>query len=464
MRVLSCLLGMATQTKKESRELLFFLLFYFSPPPFSLPPLLLPLLLNPHPHPTWSHHSPIHPPPSPLTMQPTAFVQLPTALYEWNKECPKDLVKDLEAFFQSPEFLDRPNVFFKGVEDSSNKWVALISVQGAESTRSMLYERFQFNFLALHASQNTTFSQVTPAPRMPVHAAYNKFIKDVIKANKANRAKEKVAGWSRELQRAAEMVFSAPGMLTASDSGTFVSSSSSSSSSSATATTNTTNTSSSSTAASTSSKTSIPIRGNPWSNSTTLTALERSASSTGMWFISVDIESYERDHSKILEIGWTIWDSQVNKFMDSHYAISDYRHLANGKYVADRRDRFTFGQTVWASLQDAIAAFQQILDTAAERNAEGAFVLIAHDMSSDEAYLRQMGIEFPKAMIKFDTLNLNVARTGDRNKTGLGRLLDELDIENYCLHNAGNDAHYTMELFMYLTRNHANQKLLEAEA
>ncbi|KAF9358580.1 hypothetical protein BGX34_008873 [Mortierella sp. NVP85] len=390
-------------------------------------------------------------------MQPTAFLQLPTALYEWTKECPKDLVKDLEAFFQSPEFLDRPNVFFKGVEDSSNKWVALISVQGAESTRSMLYERFQFNFLALHASQNTTFSQVTPAPRMPVHAAYNKFIKDVIKANKANRAKEKVAGWSRELQRAAEMVYSAPGMLTASDSGTFVSSSSSASS--------ITTTSSSTAAAVSTSSASIPIiRGNPWSNSTTLTALERSAASTGMWFISVDIESYERDHSKILEIGWTIWDSQVNKFMDCHYAISDYRHLANGKFVADRRDRFTFGQTIWASLQDSIAAFQRILDTAAERNAEGAFVLIAHDMSSDEAYLRQMGIEFPKGMIKFDTLNLNVARTGDRNKTGLGRLLDQLDIENYCLHNAGNDAHYTMELFMYLTRNHANQKLQEAES
>ncbi|KAG0246266.1 hypothetical protein B0O80DRAFT_484809 [Mortierella sp. GBAus27b] len=356
-------------------------------------------------------------------MESIPLLPLPTALYEWNKQCPKDLVKDLEAFFHSKEFLDRPNVFYKGVDSSNDRWVALISVQGAESTRTMMFELFQFKFMELHESQDSTFSQVSPAPRMPAHAAYNAFIKDIVKANKAIRARAQVQGYGRELQRAAEMVNLGPGKAM---SGTDENPSPS-----------------------------------PWAGASVLTTKEHSAATSGMWFVCVDIESYERNHALILEIGWTIWDSKVNKFGDNHYAISDYRHLKNGRYVADRRDRFQFGKTVWASLTDSIAAFQRDLNTAAAQNDEGLFVLIAHDMTSDETYLKNMGVTFPEGIIKFDTLNLNVARTGDRNKSGLGKLLDSLEIENYSLHNAGNDAHYTMELFMYLTRDHTEKKIAE---
>ncbi|KAI8606391.1 hypothetical protein EDD21DRAFT_233481 [Dissophora ornata] len=279
----------------------------------------------------------------------------------------------------------------------------------------MICDQLQYDFVRLHEAKGTTFSQVSAAPRMPNPAAYNKFIKDIDKANKANRARETVRGWTRELDQATEMVMIAPETEAE------------------------------------------PGYGLGSTTASCLSQSERAAASFGMWFISVDIESYEQDHSKILEIGWSIWDSRVNKFMDKHYAISDYRHLRNGKYVADRRDRFLFGESVWASLKDSIAAFQKDLETASGRNEEGVFALIAHDMASDEGYLRKMGVEFPTGMIKFDTLRLNGARAGNHNKTGLGKLLDELDIENYSLHNAGNDAHYTLELFLWLTRNHAKK-------
>ncbi|KAI7832277.1 hypothetical protein BC939DRAFT_435061 [Gamsiella multidivaricata] len=348
----------------------------------------------------------------------TSFVQLFTALYEWTKECPTDLKKDLDEFFMSKEFLDRPEVFYKGFEDSSEKWVALITMKGVEDTHAMLLNHFQYDFMKLHEARGT-FSQVSPAPQMPNAAAYNKFVKDLSKANRILRAKKTVRGWARELDRATEMVMIAPGVVESTD------------------------------ASNPTSYTPLP---------SLLSTSEKSAASFGMWFISVDIESYEREHSRILEIGWSIWESRVNKFVDKHYAIADYRHLRNGKYVADRRDRFMFGETVWASLRDSITAFQEDLQAAASRNAEGIFALIAHDMSSDEGYLKKMGVVFPKGMIKFDTLELNGARAGDSNKTGLGKLLDELNIDNYCLHNAGNDAHYTLELFMYLVRNNAKVK------
>ncbi|KAG0249616.1 hypothetical protein BG011_009094 [Mortierella polycephala] len=338
-------------------------------------------------------------------------------MYEWSKECPKDLKPGLDAFFISKDFLDRQSVFYKGMEDSSQKWVALISMSGIEETHAMICRKFSLPFSVLHEAQNTTFSQVSAAPRMPLAAAYNKFIKDIVKLNKLARSAERLLSYKKELGRATAMVI-APliGSVSAPESDTV-------------------NTLLAS-----------------------LTPSERSAAMNDMWFISVDIESFESDHSKILEIGWSIWALSVNKFVDKHYAISNFRHLKNGKYVADRRDRFMFGDTVWATLKESIAAFQDTLEAAAGRNAQGLFALIAHDMSSDEGYLRKMGVQFPSGMIKFDTVDMNAARVGDANcKTGLGKLLDELGIDNYCLHNAGNDAHYTLELFLKLTRNNIKQ-------
>ncbi|KAG0279879.1 hypothetical protein BGZ95_011982 [Linnemannia exigua] len=179
----------------------------------------------------------------------------------------------------------------------------------------------------------------------------------------------------------------------------------------------------------------------------------------GIWFISVDIEAYESKQDLILEIGWSICDPSSGKdtFIDNHYAISDYRHLVNKKFVDSRPDMFGFGETVWANLQDAIAAFQQDLEKAASRNKDERFVLIAHDMASDMKYLSGMGVVFPKGMVQFDTQEMNAARVGNGAcKMGLGSLLDEVNIENYSLHNAGNDAHYTMQLFLWLARNNGS--------
>ncbi|KAG9069506.1 hypothetical protein KI688_010409 [Linnemannia hyalina] len=363
----------------------------------------------------------------------SSYLQLLTAMYEWHKECPHDIKKDLEAFFNSKDFLDRPNVFFKGIEDSSKKWVALIAFSGLEDTHKMVSEKLQFAFTPLYAARNTTFSQVSPAPRLPLPAAYNKFIKDITKANKIAKSKERLLQWKVTLDRATDMVLQAPGV-----------------------------------AATTTPSAVIDLTGDNTNDAesvgaitptTGLSTATLSPQDGGMWFISVDIESHEYNHDRILEIGWSIWDSGVHKFMDKHYAISDYRHLKNGKFVADKRDRFMFGETVWENLQGSIAAFQQDLEKAVRRNEHGRFVLIAHDMTSDMKYLSGMGVTFPEGIIQFDTVEMNAARVGDSNiKTGLGKLLDELDIENYCLHNAGNDAHYTLELFLWLARNNGAQR------
>ncbi|KAK3845572.1 MAG: hypothetical protein J3R72DRAFT_487714 [Linnemannia gamsii] len=147
--------------------------------------------------------------------------------------------------------------------------------------------------------------------------------------------------------------------------------------------------------------------------------------STAPTSVALDIEAYESNQALILEIGWSICDLSSG-------------HLQN-RFVNSRPDMFEYGKTVWASLQGAIAAFQHDLERAARRN-------------KDE-----------RDMVQFDTQKMNAARVGDGTckscKTGLGKLLDEVDIKNYSLHNAGNDAHYTMELFLWLARNIGSQRV-----
>ncbi|KAG0323792.1 hypothetical protein BG004_003616 [Podila humilis] len=336
-------------------------------------------------------------------MAPSSFLHLAKAQYEWGKECPPETKNALSSYFLSPEFLDRPDVFFFGFDEDQMKWVSLISMDGIKSTRHAITHSFNYEFMDFYPSA-ASFTKIEPAPRMAKSQAYSKFSKAIQKLNNQMKALHRLLSYQKTLESATKIV----------------------------------------------------MAHHP---PTTIATTSITSKISPLRFISVDIESYERDHALILEIGWSTWDTGLNKFLDRHFAVQDYRHLSNGRYVDDRRDRFLFGETCWASLKECIATFQQDLDLAAQLNPEGTVALIAHDMASDESYLRRMGVDFPPGMIKFDTVEMNSARMKDSNaKTGLGKLLDEVGIENYCLHNAGNDAHYTLQLFMWLCRDHASKQ------
>ncbi|CAG8668923.1 12407_t:CDS:2, partial [Cetraspora pellucida] len=165
-------------------------------------------------------------------------------------------------------------------------------------------------------------------------------------------------------------------------------------------------------------------------------------------FVAVDVESYERDHSCILEVGWSMYDSKKDLIMDRHFCVTDYRHLRNGQFVPDMKDRFTFGTTVWANQKTIKDEFMKDLETQ-----RGNVVLLGHDIKTDVKYIESMGMDVSSVIERFDTADMNAARVGKPNeRINLGRLLDELDIENYSLHNAGNDAHYTLRLFLELCK------------
>ncbi|KAI8356614.1 hypothetical protein EDC96DRAFT_515579 [Choanephora cucurbitarum] len=179
-------------------------------------------------------------------------------------------------------------------------------------------------------------------------------------------------------------------------------------------------------------------------------------------FVSLDIEAYELDHSILLEIGWSLYDSRTNRFLDQHYINDQYRHLKNGRFVDDQKEKFNFGTSVWCSLKRALDELRKDLDWATKR--DGGFVLVGHGLDSDIKYLLQQGFLWPdkyggeteevrhsacQTILNTDTIYS--AHISDvSNPVSLGRALHALQMDTWDLHNAGNDAHYTLLLLLRL--------------
>ncbi|KAJ2964112.1 hypothetical protein NQZ79_g942 [Umbelopsis isabellina] len=183
-------------------------------------------------------------------------------------------------------------------------------------------------------------------------------------------------------------------------------------------------------------------------------------------FISFDIETYEMDHKIILELGWSMYDSKKNKFLDQHYINSAYRSLSNGRFVDDQKLRFLFGVSIWATLDQMLREFRKDLDWCIKR--DGGYILVGHGIDSDIKFLRKQNFRWPSLtqpgpdtldvkesafVAILDTETIYGAHCKELGNTAsLGRALDNIKIDSWCLHNAGNDAHYTMELFLNLCK------------
>lgn len=166
-------------------------------------------------------------------------------------------------------------------------------------------------------------------------------------------------------------------------------------------------------------------------------------------FVGLDIEAWEQDHRVILEVGWTLYDSCADRYMDQHYLISSYRHLKNGLYVDDQKLRFLYGTSVWCSLPQALDELYKDLEWCVRR--DGGFVLVGHDLEGDLQYLRRAKFKWPgpgqqdvedvkdsAAVAVLDTEVMYGAYRGDlHNPPSLGRTLTAFGIEHWCLHNAG---------------------------
>lgn len=75
-------------------------------------------------------------------------------------------------------------------------------------------------------------------------------------------------------------------------------------------------------------------------------------------------------------------------------------------------------------------------------------VLVGHDLQADIAFLRQLGYDpgnLRHLLECTDTAHMYRSFRREPHNSGLGKILADLDIAGWDLHNAGNDAVYTLQ-------------------
>lgn len=162
-----------------------------------------------------------------------------------------------------------------------------------------------------------------------------------------------------------------------------------------------------------------------------------------MLFICVDIESYERNHDVVTELGYSTYETATGLQKTYHFIVKEYQHLRNGTFVVDRRDSFQHGTSEKWPLKDIAAHFRDLITDHFPNMA-----LIGHNISQDIAYLGKMGIQLPKELQIFDTQEMDAVLIQQPNGRGLVTVCDALGVQLGLMHNAGNDAHCTMLVFL----------------
>ncbi|KAJ8105879.1 hypothetical protein OPT61_g9913 [Boeremia exigua] len=199
-------------------------------------------------------------------------------------------------------------------------------------------------------------------------------------------------------------------------------------------------------------------------------------------FVCVDVESYERAHHKITEVGIATLDTRelmnVAPGTDGenwrplirarHFRIREHAHLVNSEFVQGCPNRFYFGESTFVSQADApahvAACFSppfgaQPSDNASalslfsehDPNEKRNIIFLGHDTLGDVRYLQTLGYDPLKVENLLEALDTAVVyRVWRRelNPTKLGTILNEFDIAGHGLHNAGNDAVYTVQAML----------------
>lgn len=193
--------------------------------------------------------------------------------------------------------------------------------------------------------------------------------------------------------------------------------------------------------------------------------------------VSVDVECNERCHSQVTEVGISTldmsrlssvppgenaaqWTAQIQS---RHLRVREFGHIINHDFVPGCPGNFEFGTSEWVSLDDLAATVQAGLTPTCDAGGEPrAVVVVGHNPSMDLAYLREMGapveVRSNGVIDIVDTAETWRIMRGEASPRSLGAILVELEMPGWHLHNAGNDARYTMEVLIRMMLNQFAKK------
>lgn len=181
--------------------------------------------------------------------------------------------------------------------------------------------------------------------------------------------------------------------------------------------------------------------------------------------MSIDIEAWEKNPNIVTELGISIWDPRTEtgiyplsepQFENHHIIIDQALHLRNTQYTPDHKYQYLMGKTKVMDLRQCQLFVQSLIDkymvpepqnTAENSVLQRAFV--GHGFAGDAKWLRGLQIRVPEETPVFDTMKLFQSMYGATG-SGLGKALRLLNIPHAYMHNAGNDAYYTLKLLLHM--------------
>ncbi|KZV76094.1 hypothetical protein PENSPDRAFT_570434 [Peniophora sp. CONT] len=182
------------------------------------------------------------------------------------------------------------------------------------------------------------------------------------------------------------------------------------------------------------------------------------AEKQGVW-CAIDVESYEYEHTTLTELGYSIqrWENEEPVHENGHLCVKEAWRLRNGKYVPDAREKYDYGASEILPRTDFREKIRALIESLKQY---GAVFLIFHDAASDIQYLLddkyKINASLPNlsyllpdkckdGLYCVDTCDLWGALEGiPQDKRKLEHICRELGLKPQNMHNAGNDAYFTL--------------------
>ena len=192
-------------------------------------------------------------------------------------------------------------------------------------------------------------------------------------------------------------------------------------------------------------------------------------------FVSVDVEAFEYNQRLITEVGISTLDTKdlvgiqsgvrgsnwVGNIRSHHFRVREHAHLLNKKHVKGCPGKFDFGESRWISIKDMSAVLEKYCHPAwlSLYGEMYKVVLVGHDVSADIRYFNKIGLDIVEVVSDcLDTSDLYKASNRDNKQYSLSTLLLRYEIAARNLHNAGNDARYTLSVMVAIALDHFQNK------
>ena len=209
-------------------------------------------------------------------------------------------------------------------------------------------------------------------------------------------------------------------------------------------------------------------------------------------FYSVDVEWNERNFGQVTEVGISILDTVdihgippgshgdnwIKHIKSAHLRTAEYQHHCNTEFVVGCPGMFLFGESEIVPDEEIGRRADRFFvtpydgsegtkrpDLSKHKLGPRCIVLVGHNPDADAKLLAERCTIFdsmkthPGKLIRevMDTQLFYAHLREEKNSPGLATTLYGLGIEPQCLHNAGNDARYTLEALIRIALESAGE-------